>query len=101
MARIGNETFQMLGDEMIVFLKEHNCSNVEAEEITAAFLNHLANNFSGISIYVPKNIKESNRFAQIVAEFDGQNHRALARRFDVSLAAVYKVLKNARTPQTV
>lgn len=93
MARIDNEPYQMLGDETMLFFKNHNLNEDEAREITRAFLHHLTQNLSGITIYIPKALKHSSRYAQIQKEFNGYNHSALAKRFDISISTVYKALK--------
>jgi Mor family transcriptional regulator len=51
----------------------------------------------GVEIYIPvppKDFKQRNE--QIIQAFNGRNHAEICRRFSISLATLYRVLRQKR-----
>ena len=59
---------------------------------------HIATHWRGQHIYVPKEVskKALSRHLQIYAEFNGRNYSELARKYDISLTWMYKIIKMTR-----
>ena len=55
--------------------------------------------FAGSLIYIGRGdcFDRDQRNAAIVRDFDGHNHRALSKRYKVSMSCIYDVLKNAKS----
>jgi Mor family transcriptional regulator len=68
----------------------------DAEKISTEATIHVQSTFGGCSLYIPKfsplteSLKERND--QIFKAFDGKNHADLARKFNLSMQSVYKIL---------
>ncbi|MDK4544763.1 Mor transcription activator family protein [Kingella kingae] len=58
---------------------------------------HLSCNWGGQLIYFPKNQggELDERDKQIYAEFDGKNHQELARKYNLAVQRIYKIIKAA------
>lgn len=56
---------------------------------------HLSLNWGGQLIYFPKNQggKLDERDKQIYAEFNGRNHHELAKKYDLAVQQIYKIVK--------
>lgn len=56
---------------------------------------HLSCNWGGQLIYFPKNQggKLDERDKQIYTEFDGKNHQELARKYNLAVQQIYKIVK--------
>ncbi|EGK12359.1 Mor transcription activator family protein [Kingella kingae] len=56
---------------------------------------HLSCNWGGQLIYFPKNQggKLDERDKQIYAEFNGKNHQELARKYNLAVQQIYKIVK--------
>lgn len=69
-------------------------------EMASALALHLTDDlmghFGGVSVYFPSK-NRARRNAAILRDFNGANARALARRYGMSLSAVYEVLAAERT----
>lgn len=68
-----------------------------AEVIAERLINHICQNWGGQQVYIHKRQSEqvAKRNAAIVAEFTGNNHRHLAKKFGVSTQWVYTILRDA------
>ena len=62
-----------------------------------ALARHITDNWGGQLIYIPKNHlgKISDRDYKIYAAFNGKNHAALAKQFDLTVQQIYKIIKEA------
>ena len=67
----------------------------EAKHIGIEIAQTIAKNWGGELIYIPRNLVLllSERDRKIFNEFDGSNHRELARKYQVSMQWVYKIVK--------
>ncbi len=54
--------------------------------------------FRGNHVYIPFSTaaKKAAIHARIFAEFDGQNHQELSRRYGMSVQAIYRIIKKQR-----
>lgn len=67
----------------------------EALAISKKVARHITDNWGGQLIYIPKNHlgKISDRDYKIYAAFNGKNHAALAKQFDLTVQQIYKIIK--------
>lgn len=66
-----------------------------AKQIGIDIAQKMAQNWGGEVIYIPRNLLMvlNERDMQIYNEFNGNNHRELARKYNVSMQWVYKIVK--------
>ncbi len=66
-----------------------------AEIIGMENLIALADYFGGTHIYIPKKkmLLRQIRYKAIIEEFDGSNMKQLAKKYDVSEATVYRIIR--------
>ncbi|WP_373100812.1 MULTISPECIES: Mor transcription activator family protein [Pasteurellaceae] len=105
------ETFEQKAPEILADLARH----IEAELISAASANDtltnekakqvgieiahkIAHAWGGEVIYIPRNLilLLNERDRKIWQEFNGFNHRELARKYKVSMQWVYQIVKKMR-----
>lgn len=67
-----------------------------AEIIGVENLMKLSEVYGGDSIYVPKmkNLLKNKTYGMIYDEFDGGNIKQLEKKYDVSKATIYKIIRN-------
>lgn len=67
-----------------------------AEIIGIENLIALANHFGGTQIYIPQAEKlvKNVKYRAIIEEFDGNNIRQLAKKYDVSESTVYRLVRD-------
>ncbi|HGO6308141.1 MAG: Mor transcription activator family protein [Kingella denitrificans] len=93
--------------ELVADLETHTAEllarelNIPKEQAVMAgkkLSRHLTDNWGGQLIYIPKNHggRLDERDRQIYAEFDGRNHQQLAKKYDLAVQQVYKIIKTAR-----
>ncbi|EOT4840696.1 Mor transcription activator-like protein, partial [Pseudomonas aeruginosa] len=60
-----------------------------------AVADHLANQWRGATLYIPSDYRHqvTKRDLQILSEFNGRNHHALARKYGLTPSSIYKLLK--------
>lgn len=80
---------RVLTRRLTVLFREENAASL-ARHLTA----QLVEEFAGSSIYFPT-LARQRRDAAIRAEFDGTNHAELAKRYRVSRATIYAILKSS------
>lgn len=75
--------------------REANLDEATAKSLAVSISKTLVEDFGGEVIYIPKGIliPLSGRDWAIYNEFKGDNHKALARKYKVSVAWVYQILK--------
>lgn len=73
-----------------------------ATQISKQLAQHLTNNWRGQIIYFPKNHGGTldERDKQIYAEFNGKNHQQLAKKYDLAVQQVYKIVKAVGQAET-
>lgn len=76
---------------------EEKCqfSPEKAKQIGIDIAQQMAQNWGGEVIYIPRNLLMAlnERDMKIYEEFNGNNHRELARKYNVSMQWVYKIVK--------
>lgn len=67
----------------------------QAVAVSKRLSRHLTDNWGGQLIYIPKNQggKLDERDKQIYAEFNGSNHFELAKKYDLAVQQIYKIVK--------
>ena len=96
--------FRSKGPELLVDLASH-CTQIllemteldkeKAQQIGREIAERMATHWGGQNIYFPMGLSYilSKRDRQIYAEFNGNNHSELARKYGISLQWVYKLIK--------
>lgn len=84
--------------QAVAFLTERQMSTHDAVLMSKKLAQHLCRNWGGQLIYIPKNqggeLDERDR--QIYAEFNGRNHHELAKKYDLAVQQIYKIVKAGR-----
>ncbi|MBN3263205.1 Mor transcription activator family protein [Pectobacterium brasiliense] len=99
--------FRSKGPELLVELSQHVADTVKtvteldpqtAEQVGNAVAKHMMTVWGGQNVYFPMGIswRASQRDLQIYEEFDGRNHSALAKKYNVSLQWIYKIVRTMR-----
>ncbi|MEH2921135.1 Mor transcription activator family protein [Samsonia erythrinae] len=99
--------FRSKGPELLVELSQHVADTVKnvteldpqtAELVGNAVAKHMMNVWGGQNVYFPMGIswRASQRDLQIYREFDGRNHSTLAKKYNVSLQWIYKIVRTMR-----
>lgn len=111
MQRHNIETFEEKAPEILADLAKHievglmekvvandEWSIEKVKQISVDIAHEIANAWGGEVIYIPRNVALllSERDHQIWQEFNGYNHRELARKYNVSMAWVYQIVKRMR-----
>lgn len=70
----------------------------KAQHVGKEVSDRLAAHWGGQNLYFPKgsSIKLGERDRQIYDDFNGSNHHELARKYDITLVWLYKIVKAAR-----
>ncbi|QSR34801.1 Mor transcription activator-like protein [Marinobacterium iners] len=79
-------------------LQEFGIDAAVADQAGAALADHLAQNWGGQNFTFPMDhhYYVTMRDQEIYAEFDGRNHHVLARKFNMTVRGIYKVIKRIR-----
>lgn len=99
--------FKSKGPELLADLVAHTAAiGVEllklepdaAEQFGVELAERMAGHWGGQNLYFPMglSLQLSKRDKQIYSEFDGMNHSDLARKYNVSVQWVYKIVKAVR-----
>lgn len=65
-----------------------------ASETATALADYLCFSWGGHQPYIPKD--SQRRAARLYREFTGSNHEELARKYGLSVSAVYKIIQRVR-----
>ena len=67
----------------------------QARHIARQVARHITNNWGGQLIYIPKNHigRISERDMEVYRDFDGRNHAALSKKYDLTVQQVYRIVK--------
>lgn len=92
--RPGTELLADLAIRIATQLVKH-LDEESAASIGRSVAEDMAQHWGGQLIYFPKGkfLILSKRDRQIYAEFNGRNHSDLARRYDVSIQHIYRIVK--------
>ncbi|EEQ6524719.1 DNA-binding protein [Escherichia coli] len=73
-----------------------------AEQIAVAVANHMMQAWGGQTIYLPKGMvfMTSARDYKIWQECDGRNYRELAKKYNLTLQWIYKVVKKIQRSES-
>ncbi|AFJ01972.1 Mor transcription activator-like protein [Methylophaga frappieri] len=77
---------------------EHGIEADLADQIGCAIADHLANNWGGQNFTFPKDhhYQISSRDEEIYDKFNGRNHHILAKDYNLTIRAIYKIIKRVR-----
>ena len=83
--------------DMADCIRQRLCLNLpaaQAEPLTLDIIETIRSRFSGETIYIPttKTFDRAQRDKAILAELDGGNRRAIARRYGLSLVRIYQII---------
>lgn len=67
----------------------------QAKVVSKKVARFITDNWGGQLIYIPKNHigKVSERDQQVYREFNGKNHAALSKKFDLTVQQIYRIVK--------
>lgn len=80
-----------------------NIPKAMAKEFGDDVTMYLASLWGGQMLYIPKDMASQvlSRDAKIYAEFTGNNHAELARKYDLSLQHTYTIIKKEREKRSL
>lgn len=92
------ELLMDLADQVSAKLVELQIDMEKAAEIGLATAEHIRENWSGQSLYIPKGVhyEFSRRDMEIFDRFNGQNHQALSREYNLTVMRIYQIVKAVR-----
>lgn len=92
------ELLQDLADQIGLKLVEMGVTPERAAEIGFASAEHIREHWGGQPIYLPKGVQYnfSVRDMQLFERFDGNNHLALAREYNLTVMRIYQIVKTVR-----
>lgn len=95
------ELLMDLADQIAAKLAAMEIDMEKAVEIGFAVAEHIRENWSGQSLYIPKGMQYtfSNRDLEIFDRFDGRNIQALAREYNLTVMRIYQIVKAVRAEQ--
>lgn len=78
-----------------VLIESMNLDSAAAQNVGHAIADRMMRNWGGQSIYFPKGIsgRASERDYQIYSECDGRNYAELAKKYNLTLQWIYKIVK--------
>lgn len=78
--------------------KEIAISQVDAERIAIDIAEKIRTEWGGGLIYIPKGNKldRRGRNYKIWKDFNGDNHAALARKYDLAISTIYEIIDSER-----
>lgn len=87
-----------LSDQVAVKLTELGTDMEKAADIGFQVAEHIRKNWSGQSLYLPKGVQYdlSRRDVEIFERFNGHNHEALAREYNLTVMRIYQIVKAVR-----
>lgn len=87
-----------LADQVAAKLAELGTDMEKAADIGFAVAEHIRGNWSGQSLYLPKGVQYdiSRRDIEIFERFNGTNHEALAREYNLTVMRIYQIIKAVR-----
>lgn len=93
-----HELLSDVADTVASVLKDHGIEQLLAEQAGLALADRLATHWGGQLINIPKDyrFKLANRDLLIYEEFNGNNHAELARRWNMTMRGIYKIIERAR-----
>ena len=76
-------------------ISELNIDRRQAANIAKKVARHITGNWGGQLIYIPKNLfgQLSERDRKLYEEFNGHNHAALSKKYNLTVQQVYRIVK--------
>ena len=70
----------------------------QAENLSMGITEDIRTRFAGCLVYIPIDAagNRARRNESIIAEFDGSNHKALARRYRIGVCTIYDIIARAK-----
>ncbi|MDZ7870745.1 MAG: Mor transcription activator family protein [Rheinheimera sp.] len=98
MAALRHELLDDVVEQAKNVLVDHGVDTDVSEQAATAIAEHLADHWGGQLINFPKNFlyKLAQRDRVIYDEFNGRNISDLARKFNMSVRGIYKVINRAQ-----
>jgi Mor family transcriptional regulator len=98
MAALRHELLDDVVEQAKNVLVDHGVDTDVSEQAATAIAEHLADHWGGQLINFPKNFlyKLAQRDRVIYDEFNGRNIAELARKFNMSVRGIYKVINRAQ-----
>lgn len=95
MAKLRHELLTDLEQQTTHFLLQFGIQEDVSQQVAINLVNHLTNHWGGQLINIPKNhlYKVATRDLEIYRGFNGKNHAELARRYNLSVRAIYDIVK--------
>lgn len=96
-----HELLSEIADASSLIVERLGLSSDLADKAGGEIADYIADSLGGQVISFPRDTKyrAQKRNEQIAAEFDGFNHVELSKRYNVSVRAIYSILKNQRSIQ--
>lgn len=93
-----NELLEDVHAQAREILEHHGISTDIADQAGCAIADHLAEHWGGQNFTIPKDYryKMASRDLEIYEVFDGRNHSELARRYNMTVRGIYKVISRVR-----
>lgn len=92
------ELLQDLADQIGLKLVELGITPEKAADIGFASAEHMREHWGGQPIYLPKGVQYdfSRRDLEVFEKFNGHNHAALAREYNLTVMRIYQIVKAVR-----
>ena len=92
------ELLQDLCDQVALKLVQFGVDPEKASEIGFATSEHMREHWGGQPIYLPKGVQYefSRRDIEVFEKFNGHNHAALAREYNLTVMRIYQIIKAVR-----
>lgn len=93
-----HELLSDVADHAAATLRDYGIATDVAEQAGAAIANTLAEHWGGQLISIPKDyhFKLAKRDLRIYGEFNGINHAQLARKYNLTVRGIYKLVERVR-----
>ncbi len=97
MAELRRNLLIFLAETTKAHLKGISDKALDMKRITTKICSEFCHEFAGQNLVIPKDLKFKTfqRNQKIFKEFNGRNHAALAMRYEISVNALYRVLKKS------
>jgi Mor family transcriptional regulator len=98
MSHLRHEMLSDTADQVALILREANVAPELAEYAGHLVANHLAEHWGGINFVMPKDntFKIITRDLQIFDEVNASNMQSVARKYNLSENAIYRIIKRIR-----
>lgn len=92
------EVLQDLCDQVSLMLVKAGLGAEKAAEIGFATSEHIREHWGGQPIYIAKGVQYefTRRDLEVFEKFNGHNHAALAREYNLTVMRIYQIIKAVR-----